>query len=135
MSEEFRYSVTDVVFEDVGDVPVPREYQALFDEYCKEIDILPVSTPMWRSSGRYGYKNCMLSKQRHKAYTRSLLCSEDEKKISIGEEAMLQALGRYHESLRMKKYVEECRATLERKRAMNGSKVDIDWFAIDEETA
>jgi hypothetical protein len=40
--QEFRYSVTDVIFVDVGDVSVPSEHQALFDEYCSEVDSFPV---------------------------------------------------------------------------------------------
>ena len=123
--QEFRYSVTDVVFEDVENAPVPNEHQALFDEYCEEIDILPVSTPMWRSSSSCGYKSCMLEKNRHKAYTKSLLCSGDEKKVQVGIEAMLHQLGRHYESFHMKKYMQDCRANLERMRTMKSSKLSL----------
>ena len=108
---EWRYSVSDVVFGDVGDTPVPDEYQHLFDEYCAEIDILPVDTPMWRCATPE-FKNVMLEKHRHIAYTKFLLCSGDAKKIRAAEEAMLNQLGRYYESQQQKEHVEECRKNL-----------------------
>ncbi len=111
MIQEWRYSVSDVVFQDVGDIPVPDEYQALFDEYCAEIDILPVETPMWRSATPE-YKNVLLEKSRHKAYTRSLLCSGNQKAMRAAEEAMLNQLDRYYESQQQKEHVEECRKNL-----------------------
>jgi len=125
---EFRYSVTDVIFEDVDDMPIPNEHQALFNEYCEEIDILPVSTPLWRSPGSYEYKNCLLEKSRHKAYTKSLLCSNDEKKVQAGVEAMLYRLDRYYESFHMKKYMQDCRANLERIRLVKNSKLNLKPF-------
>lgn len=106
--QEYRYSVADVVFIDVGDVSVPSEYEALFHEYCNEIDVLPVDTPMWRTSGS-GYKSCILEKSRHKAYTKSLLCSGDDKKMEAGKDAMLNQLGRYYESDQQEKLFKECR--------------------------
>jgi len=111
--EQYRYSTTDVVFDDACDADVPDEYQALFKEYCVEVDILPVKSPMWRSPGRPKFKNCMLEKARHKAYTKSLLCSGDEEKIQAAEEAMLSQLGRYYESFQLEKYHKEMRANLE----------------------
>lgn len=92
--QEFRYSVTDVVFVDVGNIAIPDEYQDLFDKYCTEIDGFPVDTPLWRAWDS-GYKNCMLPKDRHKAYTKSLLCSGDEKQINAAIEAMQRTLGSY----------------------------------------
>ena len=112
---EFRYSITDVIFEDVGNVPIPDEYRDLYTEYCKEIDILPVSTPMWRCATPE-FKNVLLEKHRHKAYTKSLLCSSDTKKIRAAEEAMLIQLGRYYESQQQMEYVKECRKNLEKAR-------------------
>lgn len=123
--KEYRYSVTDVIFNDVGNINVPREYQKLYAEYCAEIDILPVSTPMWRSATPE-YKNCLLSKARHKAYTKSLLCSGDEKRIKVAEEAMLYQLDRYYESYQQEKLFRESRANLEKKR-----KEDRRWIAQD----
>jgi len=108
---EWRYSVSEVAFEDVGDIPVPTEYRALYDEYCEEIELLPVSTPMWRSATPE-YKNVLLEKHRHKAYTRSLLCSGDAKAMRAAEEAMLNQLDRYYESQQQKEHVEECRKNL-----------------------
>ena len=115
---EYRYSVSDVVFDDVGDTPIPDEYQQLFKEYCDEIDILPVNTPMWRCATPE-FKNVMLEKHRHKAYTRSLLCSGDAKKIKAAEEAMLNQLGRYYESYQQEKLFKECRKNLEKLRKEN----------------
>lgn len=112
---EYRYSVSDVVFDDVGDAPIPDEYQELFNEYCAEIDILPVSTPMWRCATPE-FKNVMLEKHRHKAYTRSLLCSNDAKKIKAAEEAMLYQLDRYYESQQQMEHFKECRKNLEKAR-------------------
>lgn len=109
--QEWRYSVSDVIFQDVGDMLVPPEHQALFDEYCAEIDILPVETPMWRSATPE-YKNVLLEKSRHKAYTRSLLCSGDSKAMRAAQEAMLNQLDRYYESQQQKEHVEECRKNL-----------------------
>lgn len=117
--QEFRYSVSDVVFEDVGDAPIPNEYQQLYAEYCEEIDLLPVSTPMWRSATPE-YKNVMLEKSRHKAYTKSLLCSGDSKARRAAEEAMLNQLGRYYESQQHKEHVQECRKNFEKLRKENG---------------
>ena len=115
---EYRYSVSDVAFEDTGDTPIPNEYQQLYDEYCAEINILPVSTPMWRCATPE-FKNVMLEKHRHKAYTRSLLCSNDAKKIKAAEEAMLNQLGRYYESYQQEKLFKECRKNLEKLRKEN----------------
>ena len=109
--QEWRYSVSDVAFSDVGKAPVPDEYKTLYDEYCAEIDILPVETPMWRSATPE-YKNVLLEKSRHKAYTRSLLCSGDEKAMRAALEAMLNQLDRYYESQQQKEHVEECRKNL-----------------------
>lgn len=114
--QEDRYSVTDVVFEDVGDALIPHEYQQLYHEYCAEIDIIVVSTPMWRCATPE-YKNVMLEKSRHKAYTKSLLCSGDEKKMKAAEQAMLSQLDRYSESSQQEKLFRECRANLERMRS------------------
>lgn len=108
---EWRYSVSDVAFQDVGDIPVPDEYKALYDEYSAEIELLPVQTPMWRSASPE-FKNVMLDKARHKAYTRSLLCSGDAKAMRAAEEAMLNQLDRYYESQQQKEHVEECRKNL-----------------------
>lgn len=118
MVKEYRYSVSDVIFDDVGDAPIPNEYQRLYAEYCAEIDILPVSTPMWRCATPE-YKNVMLSKARHKAYTRSLLCSGDAKAMRAAEEAMLNQLGRYYESYQQEKLYKECRKNLEKLRKEN----------------
>ena len=107
--QEFRYSVTDVIFEDVGDVSVPSEHQALFDEYCSEVDSFLVETPMWRTSV-CGYKSCMLEKSRHKAYTKSLLCSGDEGKIRAAVEAMLHTVDRYFDSAQTEKAMKERQA-------------------------
>jgi isochorismate hydrolase len=115
---EWRYSVSDVIFEDVQNVSVPSEYQTLYDEYCAEIDILPVETPMWRSATPE-YKNVLLEKSRHKAYTRSLLCSGDPKAIRAAEEAMLNQLGRYYESYQQEKLFRQCRTDLEKLRKDN----------------
>lgn len=92
--QEFRYSVTDVVFDDVGDIAIPSEYQGLFNSYCTEVDSFSVDTPIWRAWDS-GYKNCILPKDRHKAYTKSLLCSGDEKKVTVAIEAMQRTLGTY----------------------------------------
>ena len=115
---EYRYSVSDVVFEDVGNTPIPDEHQQLYKEYCDEIDILPVFTPMWRCATPE-FKNVILEKHRHKAYTRSLLCSGDIKKIKAAEEAMLNQLGRYYESYQQEKLFKECRKNLEKLRKEN----------------
>ncbi len=115
---EYRYSVSDVVFDDVGDTPIPNEYQRLYTEYCAEIDILPVQTPMWRSATPE-YKNVLLEKQRHKAYTKSLLCSGDAKAMRAAEEAMLNQLGRHYESYQQEKLFKECRKNLEKLRKEN----------------
>lgn len=118
MVKEYRYSVSDVIFEDVGDTPIPDEYQRLYAEYCAEIDILPVQTPMWRSATPE-YKNVMLEKHRHKAYTKSLLCSGDAKAMRAAEEAMLNQLGRHYESYQQEKLFKECRKNLEKLRKEN----------------
>lgn len=118
MVKEYRYSVSDVIFEDVGDAPIPNGYQRLYAEYCDEIDILPVQTPMWRSATPE-YKNVLLEKQRHKAYTKALLCSGDAKAIRAAEEAMLNQLGRYYESYQQEKLFKECRKNLEKLRKEN----------------
>jgi hypothetical protein len=112
---EYRYSVSDVVFEDVGDALIPNEHQRLYNEYCAEIDILPVPTPMWRC-GTSEFKNVLLEKHRHKAYTRSLLCSGNPKKINAAKEAMLYQLDSYYESQQQMEHFKECRKNLEKAR-------------------
>lgn len=47
MLKERMHSITDVTFEDAGNKEVPREYQQLFNEYCAEVDWLPVDAPLW----------------------------------------------------------------------------------------
>lgn len=95
--QEFRYSVTDVPFQDVGDMPVPSEYRELYDEYCAEVDWLPVQTPLWCAlECHYGVRT--LEKSRHKAYTKSLLCSGDEKKVEAAIEAMKRLLLKWDSS-------------------------------------
>jgi len=109
MIQEYRYSVTDVVFEDVGDVAVPSAHLVLFESYCEEVDSFLADTPMWNAPGR-GYKNCMLPKSRHKAYTKSLLCSGDEKKILAAIEAMERTLDKYFDSMQTEKAMRERQA-------------------------
>jgi len=119
--QEYRYSVSDVIFKDAGNAEVPDKFKELFNEYCEEVNILPVSTPMWRLPVMPEYKNCILERSRYKAYTKSLLCSSDEKKMQAAEGAMLNQLGRYYESAQLEDYHKKARAELEawrkRKRA------------------
>lgn len=101
MPKELR-SVTDVVIEDVGDRQVPPEYQALFDEYCAELDWLTrpgtsITTLFWCATECH-YSNRMLEKSRHKSYTRSLLCSGDPKKVEAAVEAMKRLLLKWDSS-------------------------------------
>lgn len=102
MVREYRYRVTDVDFEDVGDRPVPPEYEALFNEYSAELDWLTragtsVVTLFWCAVECH-YTNRMLEKPKHRAYTRSLLCSGDEKKIEAAVEAMKRLLLKWDSS-------------------------------------
>lgn len=95
--QEWYQSVPDVAFEDVVDAPVPAEYQSLYDEYCAEVDWLPVQTPLWCAiECHHGVRT--LEKSKHKAYTKSLLCSGDEKKVEAAIEAMKRLLLKWDSS-------------------------------------
>lgn len=95
--QEWRYSVADVAFQDVGDTPVPDEYRALYNEYCAEVGWLPVNTPLWCALECH-YGVWTLEKSKHKAYTKSLLCSGDEKLIEAALEAMKRLLLKWDSS-------------------------------------
>ena len=52
----------------------------------------------------------MLEKSRHKAYTKSLLCSGDEKKIEAAVEAMERTLDKYFDSFQTEMAMKERQA-------------------------
>ena len=113
--QEWCYSVSDVIFEDVGDAPVPDEYQALYDEYCAEVDWLPVQTPLWCAlECHHGVYT--LEKSKHKAYTKSLLCSGDEKQIEAALEAMKRLVLKWDASSAIAKMNQQAYAAREQEK-------------------
>jgi hypothetical protein len=120
MLKDRMYNVTDVVIEDARDKEVPAEYQSLFDEYCAEVDWLPVQTPLWCAAECH-YSSRLLEKSRHKAYTRSLLCSGDSGKIEAAVEAMKRLLLKWDSSSGIKKMNDQAYAAREQKKLRDKS--------------
>jgi hypothetical protein len=121
MLKDRMYSITDVVFEDAGDREVPREYLPLFNEYCAEVEWLPVATPLWCSIESNYTTTCLLEKGKHKAYTRSLLCSGDSGKIEAAIEAMKRLLLKWDSSSGIAKMNQQAYAAREQKKLRDKS--------------
>jgi hypothetical protein len=125
MVREYLHSVTDVDFEDVGDMEVPAEHEALFREYCAELEWLTrpgtsITTLFWCATECH-YSNRMLEKSKHKAYTRSLLCSGDSGKIEAAVEAMKRLLLKWDSSSGIKKMNDQAYAAREQKKLRDKS--------------
>lgn len=123
--QEWRYSVSDVAFEDVGDVDVPDEYQMIFNEYCAEMEWLTrpgttITELFWCATECY-YTNRYLEKTKHKAYTKSLLCSGDSKKIEAAVEAMKRLLLKWDSSRGIAKLNRDAYAAREQKKLRDKS--------------
>ena len=118
-------SIMDVVIEDVGDKEVPREYQQLYAEYCAELEYLTragttVSTLFWCAVENH-YTNRLLEKSKHRAYTKSLLCSGDPKKIEAAVEAMKRLLLKWDASSAIAKMNQQAYAAREQQKLRDKS--------------